>query len=235
VTLANNHALDFGYDALIDTLDYLDRAGISHVGAGGDINAARQSAFLTTGGLSIEVIGFSDHPTDFAATSDRPGIAHADIRNESPTWVLDAARSSGGDALLVTAHWGPNMTTEPMPYVEAAAEDLVANGATLVAGHSAHVFHGVRSPVVFDLGDFIDDYATDPVLRNDLGLLWFVTFDRARPVRLEAVPLKLDYCNTVLARDEDAVWIEHRFRESCAAMGTEVSGESGRLRIELEN
>jgi poly-gamma-glutamate capsule biosynthesis protein CapA/YwtB (metallophosphatase superfamily) len=235
VTLANNHALDFGYDALIDTLDCLNRAGISHVGAGEDIISARRSQVLTTKGFSIEVIGFSDHPADFAATSDRPGIAHADLRNAGPDWVLDTARTGGGDALFVTAHWGPNMTSEPLPYVEAAAEALVANGATLVAGHSAHVFHGVRGPVLFDLGDFIDDYATDPILRNDLGLLWFVTFDRSRPTRLEAVPLKLDYCNTVLARDEDAAWIEHRFRESCAAMGTEVFGGSGRLKVVLEN
>jgi poly-gamma-glutamate capsule biosynthesis protein CapA/YwtB (metallophosphatase superfamily) len=233
VTLANNHALDFGYDALIDTLDYLDRAGISHVGAGEDITAARRSEVLSRNGFSIEVFGLSDHPADFAATIDRPGIAHADLRAGTPDWVLGAARKSGGDPLLVTAHWGPNMTSEPMPYVRVAGEDLVANGATLVAGHSAHVFHGVRSPVLFDLGDFIDDYATDPILRNDLGLLWFVTFDRSRPTQLEAVPLKLDYCNTVLARDEDAAWIEHRFRESCAAMGTEVSGGSGRLRVEL--
>ena len=46
-----------------------------------------------------------------------------------------------------------------------------AAGATLVAGHSAHVFHGVADRVIYDLGDFIDDYATDPALRNDLGLL----------------------------------------------------------------
>jgi poly-gamma-glutamate capsule biosynthesis protein CapA/YwtB (metallophosphatase superfamily) len=233
VTLANNHALDFGYDALIDTLDYLDRAGISHVGAGEDINAARRPEVLSTDGFSIAVVGLSDHPADFVATSDRPGIAFVDLRADKPDWVLEKLRESGGDVVLVTAHWGPNMTSEPLPYVKVAAEDLVANGATFVVGHSAHVFHGVRSPVLFDLGDFVDDYATDPILRNDLGLLWFVTFDRSRPIRLEAVPLKLDYCNTVLARDEDAVWIESRFRESCAAMGTEVSSETGRLLVEL--
>jgi poly-gamma-glutamate synthesis protein (capsule biosynthesis protein) len=125
------------------------------------------------------------------------------------------------------------MTSEPMPYVKVAAEDLIANGATLVTGHSAHVFHGVEGPVLFDLGDFIDDYATDPILRNDLGLLWLVSFEESRPSQVEAIPLKLDYCQTSLARDEEATWIEHRFRERCAAMGTEVSRDSGRLRIEL--
>jgi len=46
-----------------------------------------------------------------------------------------------------------------------------AAGATLVAGHSAHVFHGIADRVLYDLGDFVDDSAADPYLRNDLGLL----------------------------------------------------------------
>jgi poly-gamma-glutamate synthesis protein (capsule biosynthesis protein) len=54
--------------------------------------------------------------------------------------------------------------------VRTAAEALVAAGATLVAGHSAHIFHGVAGRVLFDLGDFLDNYAVDPELRNDLGL-----------------------------------------------------------------
>jgi poly-gamma-glutamate capsule biosynthesis protein CapA/YwtB (metallophosphatase superfamily) len=56
-----------------------------------------------------------------------------------------------------------------IPDVRRAAAALVGTGATSVAGHSAHVFHGVRRPIIFDLGDFLDDYATDPMLRNDLG------------------------------------------------------------------
>ena len=79
-----------------------------------------------------------------------------------------------------------------------------AAGATLVAGHSAHVFHGVADRVLYDLGDFVNDYAIDPVLRNDLGLLFLVTFDGPRPVHLEAVPLVLDDCHTRLAGTAEA-------------------------------
>src|SRR5207247_7845928 len=132
-------------------------------------------------------------------------------------------------AVLVTPHWGPNMTPQPLPHVRRAAGELVAAGATLVAGHSAHVFHGVEGSVLFDLGDFLDDYAVDPVLRNDLGLLFLVTLDRDGPVRLEAVPLRLDFCFTRPAEGEDAAWIRRRFREACLAMGTDVLEENGRL------
>src|ERR1700738_1192361 len=46
VTLANNHALDFGPDALADTRDHLARAGIAAVGAGPDRKRARAPALL---------------------------------------------------------------------------------------------------------------------------------------------------------------------------------------------
>ena len=50
-------------------------------------------------------------------------------------------------------------------------------------------------------------------------------------VRLEAVPLALDYCRTRLAQDEDAAWVRRRFQEACKSLGTEVTADDGRLRI----
>jgi poly-gamma-glutamate synthesis protein (capsule biosynthesis protein) len=127
------------------------------------------------------------------------------------------------------------MVPSPLRYVERAAAALRAAGATLVAGHSAHVFHGVADGVVYDLGDFIDDYATDPSLRNDLGLLFLVTFDdRGQPTLLEAVPLALDYCHTRLAEPEEARWIADRFRAACADLGTEVTERGGRLVVDWQ-
>ena len=121
------------------------------------------------------------------------------------------------------------MTAEPVPRVRGAAAELLATGATLVAGHSAHVFRGVERNVLYDLGDFLDDYAVEPVLRNDLGLLFLVELDERGPIRLEAIPLELRYCHTRLARDAEAAWIRRRFEEACRGLGTEVTEESGRL------
>jgi hypothetical protein len=233
VSLANNHALDFGEQALRDTFEYLDRVGISWVGAGVDVERAREPAVLAAGGYRLGVIGLTDHAEDFAADADRPGVALADLRHDVPAWVLDAIRSAAAvtDGVLVSPHWGPNMTPVPVPHVLRSAPTLLAAGATLVAGHSAHVFQGVQARVLFDLGDFIDDYAVDPVLRNDLGLLWLVTIDEQGLVRLEVVPLFLDFGFTRLAEEEDAAWVRKRFRDACAAMGTEVSEVDGRLVI----
>jgi poly-gamma-glutamate capsule biosynthesis protein CapA/YwtB (metallophosphatase superfamily) len=229
VTLANNHALDFGYDALTDTFDYLESAGIRFVGAGVDLDAARAPVVLDADGFRLTVVAFTDHPADFAATPDRAGVALADLRRGEADWLLDTVSKAPGDAVLVTPHWGPNMTSEPSPRIRAAAASFIDAGATLVAGHSAHVFHGVEGRVVYDLGDFIDDYAVDPVLRNDLGLVAIVTLDERGPVELEVLPLKLDYCYTRPADGTDADWIRRRFQAAGEALGTAVTVRDGRL------
>jgi poly-gamma-glutamate synthesis protein (capsule biosynthesis protein) len=231
VTLANNHALDYGYDALADTLEHLATAGIAAVGAGGDLERARRPVTLAAGGLRVEVLGVTDHPSDFAAGPDRPGVAFADLARQVPDWLLDTVRAADADVTLVTPHWGPNMTSGPVGHVRRAAAALVEAGATLVAGHSAHVPHGVAGPVLYDLGDFLDDYRVDPRLRNDLGLLFLVTLDGRGPVGLEALPLKLDFCHTRLATGEDAAWMRRRFRSACAALGTPVEEDGQRLVI----
>jgi len=231
VTLANNHALDFGPVALLDTFDHLRSAGIKWVGAGRNRAEARAPQLLEANGLRLAVLGCSDHPPEYAAGPASPGIAYSDFRG-GLDWLPAAIAELDADVVLVTPHWGPNMTPEPLPYVRRSADTLRSLGATLVAGHSAHVFHGVRPGVLYDLGDFIDDYAVDRVLRNDLGLLFLVTLDREGPVRLEAVPLKLELAHTRLAEGEEAAWIRNRFRAACAALGTQVAEEQGRLVVE---
>jgi poly-gamma-glutamate synthesis protein (capsule biosynthesis protein) len=231
VTLANNHALDFGEQALLDTVDRLRAAGIATVGAGGDVEAARAPVELEVNGFRLGVFGLTDHPSDYAASPSRAGVAYDDLHRGIPDWLVDGIGSFGVDAVLVTPHWGPNMTSTPVPHVRAAADDLVGAGATLVAGHSAHVFHGVNGPILYDLGDFLDDYATDPLLRNDLGLVFFVILDRAAPPRVEAVPIKVGYCATDLAEGEEARWIAERLRAACRRFAADVRENRGWLEV----
>jgi poly-gamma-glutamate synthesis protein (capsule biosynthesis protein) len=229
VTLANNHALDFGPDALLDTLEHLRRAGIAFVGAGPDEDDARAPAELEAAGERLRVVAFGDHPAEYAAAPGRAGIAFVDpSRRELPDW-LEAAIGADQDPVLVCPHWGPNMVHSPVPHVRRAARALLQARPTLVAGHSAHVFHGVAGRVLFDLGDFVDDYRVDPVLRNDLGLLWFVELDGGELASVEAVPLKLDYCHTRIAEADDAEWIRRRFVAACEALGTHALERGGRL------
>jgi poly-gamma-glutamate synthesis protein (capsule biosynthesis protein) len=228
VTLANNHALDYGADALLDTVAHLERAGVAAVGAGADEALAREPRVISCAELRLRLVAFSDHPDAYAAGAESPGIALAHLDRGLPDWIREAVRPGpDADVVLVMPHWGPNMIVEPLRRVRDAADALVSAGATLIAGHSAHVFQGVAQRVLFDLGDFLDDYAVDPGLRNDLGLLWLVELDVHGPPRIRAVPLALDYCFTRPASPAEAEEIVRRLRARCKAFGTEIETSDG--------
>lgn len=237
VGLANNHALDYEAPALLDTLDLLDDAGIAPAGAGRTPAEARRGAVVEAAGARIGMFAVSDHPEEFAAGPGATGIAYADLWRGIPDWAAEELGRLRAECDLVVAfpHWGPNMTAEPAPWQRHVAGELVAAGADLVAGHSAHVFHGVgwsdRGPLLFDLGDALDDYAVDEGLRNDLGVLaiW-------RPCdpgsELELVGLALDYCHTRLATGEDTDWIAARLDRACQPLGTRAERlEEQRFRL----
>jgi poly-gamma-glutamate capsule biosynthesis protein CapA/YwtB (metallophosphatase superfamily) len=229
VSLANNHALDFGRSALEDTLAHLRAAGIASVGAGADLDEAREPCRLTVAGQRVAVVAATDHPADFAAARTRAGVAHADLRAGVPDWL----RAAAADASVCLMHWGPNMTDAPVPAVRRAATELRRAGTGLIAGSSAHVPHGAADGVLYDMGDFLDDYAVDPHLRNDLGLLFLVTLVDGIPTEGEAVPLVLDFCHTRLAEGSAARIVADRFAAACAALGGEAELIGGRVRFAL--
>jgi poly-gamma-glutamate capsule biosynthesis protein CapA/YwtB (metallophosphatase superfamily) len=236
VTLANNHALDFGPDALKDTLRHLAGAGIRTVGAGRNLKEARAPAVFEANGMTVAMVGVTDHPKDFAATQDTPGVAYADLSGGVPSWLTTMIEELAEryDVVVVTPHWGPNMTTEPPQYIRRAAKTLLAAGATLIAGHSAHVFHGVEGPIVYDLGDLIDDYARDGRLRNDLGLAVVAKIEN-RTVSVTASPIHLRYCHTTTAEAENRTWIKSRLKTACTEFATEVEDENQALRLRTQH
>jgi poly-gamma-glutamate capsule biosynthesis protein CapA/YwtB (metallophosphatase superfamily) len=233
-SVANNHTLDFGADALSDTLLHLRAGDVPPVGAGLDTGSAQRGAIVQAGTARLGVLAVSDHPAEFASGPASPGIAHAELSRGLPDWIdTELARlRSEADYVLAFPHWGPNMTPRPAPWQRRRAKELLGAGADAVAGHSAHVFHGVeltpQGPLLYDLGDALDDYAIVPALRNDLGVLalW-------RPgAELELVGLHLDFCRTELAAGKHADWIAERLEHACAEFGTSVRRiDEGRFAI----
>lgn len=80
VTLANNHALDYDMPGLDDTLETLDEAGIPYTGAGRNLVEARQPVILEHESMRIGIIGVTDHPLEFDAKADRPGVCYVDLQ-----------------------------------------------------------------------------------------------------------------------------------------------------------
>ena len=177
VTLANNHALDYGPVALRDTLARLREAGVAAVGAGLDVAAARTPVVLSAdGGVRVRVVAVTDHPSSFAAGVDRPGVAYADLARGLPDWLGRAASPDAARTSCWSRRTG-GRTCAPRRFRTCGARPPRSRrpARRVVAGHSAHVPQGARGRTLFDLGDFVDDYAVDRALRNDLGLLWLLT------------------------------------------------------------
>jgi hypothetical protein len=76
VTVANNHALDFGARGLLDTLKVVKESGTIAVGGGHSLAEASQPAIVEKEGFRFAILGFSSSlPTGYAAGTNRPGIA----------------------------------------------------------------------------------------------------------------------------------------------------------------
>ncbi len=229
VGLANNHALDYEESALGETLEVLEHAGIAAAGAGRG-SAARRPAVVDAGGGRVGLVAIADHPAEYAAWDGHLGIAYVDLRRELPAWLSETLTDlrASCDAVIAFPHWGPNMAPEPQPWQRPRAAEMQAAGAQLVAGHSAHIFHGAAwgtsGPILTDLGDALDDYRVDADLRNDLGLLAIWRPGNAA-AELELVGLRLQLAFTDVARGSDADWIAERLLHASAPLQIERVAE----------
>jgi poly-gamma-glutamate capsule biosynthesis protein CapA/YwtB (metallophosphatase superfamily) len=234
VTLANNHSLDYGPEALLDTLDRLDSARIFQAGSGASIEAACAPAIVESSGMKVGVVAFTDNFPEYGAGSDSPGTFYLPIDHGSLpklSALIEQTRQIGADIVVVSAHWGPNMRRHPPQHFQEFARATIDAGADVWFGHSAHIFQGVefyrQKPIIYDAGDFLDDYRVDPVERNNLSLAWWIEFNDS--IELAAHPVKLSFAQTNMAVDHDFDWIVGKLGELCGQMGTRVLQEGQRL------
>jgi poly-gamma-glutamate synthesis protein (capsule biosynthesis protein) len=241
-SIANNHILDFGPDGLLDTIHPLDAAGIAHAGAGRDEHAARAPAVVTTlNGVRIGVVAFADYPASWAATADSPGLNFMPVSVKPAalariTEAIAEARSLA-DLVIFSMHWGPNMRSHPTPEFRDFAHSVIGAGADLFWGHSAHVVQGIElyqgRPILYDTGDFVDDYAVDAALRNDLSALFLLEVAPPHIERIQLVPVRIGHMQVNLATGEHRQWIANRLGKLCREMGTEVTDRGGRPTIDV--
>ncbi|EEG07073.1 CapA family protein [Pseudogulbenkiania ferrooxidans] len=237
VALANNHVFDYNEAGLLDTLQYLDRAGIAHAGAGHDLAEACQPALVDAGGCRVALIAITDNEPPFAATSERPGTRYLPIDPASLPALqqqVRAARGAGAALVVLSCHWGPNMVERPPAHFCAFARAAVDLGVDLFHGHSAHLCQGVEihhgKPILYDTGDFLDDYAVDPWWRNDWSFLFLVTFEHGRLTRLELVPALLTLARVQCAPEPERSALCRRMRALSAEFGTDLIEAGERLR-----
>ncbi|BCS55567.1 CapA family protein [Geobacter sp. SVR] len=156
VTLSNNHSMDFGAEALLETMQHLGKAGMDWIGAGKNLSEARTAVIYTVHGKRIAFLGYSlTQPAEFFAGPQRPGTAPGLER----FYAADIARvRNQADFVIVTFHWGTEGSPRARPHQRAAAHRAIDAGADAVIGHHPHVLQGIeryRKGIIFySLGNF---------------------------------------------------------------------------------
>lgn len=173
VSVAHNHSLDWGAEALLDTIALLDRVGIARAGGGRDIGEARRPAVVERKGRRLAFLAYASAlPSGFEATAGRPGIAplrahtyfqplparlaefpgfppvvytKADQADLAAMQQDVAAAAEGGVAVFVSVHWGLPFQEQVLDYMVEFAHAAIDAGAAGVIGHHAHVLQAIEA------------------------------------------------------------------------------------------
>ncbi|MSR21876.1 MAG: CapA family protein [Gemmatimonadetes bacterium] len=155
LSLANNHIMDYGAQGLVDTLEVLDRAGLSYAGAGTTLDRARAPHYRSVTGIETAILCAAD-PRFQAATASTPGTcpARPGLLAESVTEARRRARF-----VAVAIHMGMEHSTTPSTRQIDLAEECLDAGARFVAFHHAHRIGGYstsgRGIVLWGTGNYV--------------------------------------------------------------------------------
>lgn len=204
VSLANNHAYDYGETAFLDTMETLENAGITYVGAGRNLQEARRPVYYIINNMKIAIVAATqieklDHPDTKGATDSSAGVFRCWNGDNLLETVKEAKANS--DFVIVYLHWG-NENETPIDWAqEKQAPEVVEAGADLVIGAHPHclqkidVIQGV--PVMYSLGNFWFNSKT-----IDTGMIK-ITLDESGLQSYQFIPCIQTGSQTMLLQGEE--------------------------------
>lgn len=207
-SLANNHALDFQIDALLDTFTTLDEAGIPYVGAGETKERAEEAIFVEAGGRTVGVLS--------ASRVIPVGAWNIENRQPGLFCTYDSTRlverikeiEEQCDYVVVFVHWGIERNALPEEYQHNLAKQYIDAGADLVVGNHSHVPQGIEYyngvPIVYCLGNFI--FNPDMIDTYALKVIW----DTEGKTSLQVIPVDTkNYYTSELADTEAQAFYDY--------------------------
>ena len=206
---ANNHALDWSYAGMEETIETLHAAGIHTAGTGPNLNAAQEPALMDLpGGQRLKIYSVCTRGSGirrlWAATGEKAGVH--ELFNLSPKRIAPLTDRIGkdkqpGDIIVVSIHWGHYWNQHIIKDHRAFAHQMIDAGADVIHGHSSHRIKGIEvyrnRPILYGCGNLLDDYEglKDSYLKmhGELALMYFVTLEAHTGTlrKLEMKPMQI--------------------------------------------
>ncbi|MEM5811844.1 MAG: CapA family protein [Candidatus Aenigmatarchaeota archaeon] len=240
VSLANNHSLDFGYEAMFEMVEILKKNNIFYAGVGENLASASKPAILEINNIKIGFLAFTDNEPFWSAEKDKPGIFYVEIKEngKNMNYLLEKIKDTKKevDYLIISAHWGPNWGYEPLKEHIYFAHKFIDYGADLIFGHSPHIFRGIEiyknKFILYSTGDFVDDYAVDEIERNDESFIF--VWDTEKNI-FELYPTMIENFQARLAKDKEKEIIMAKMIRLCQKLKTKIKKEKDRLIINIKD
>jgi poly-gamma-glutamate capsule biosynthesis protein CapA/YwtB (metallophosphatase superfamily) len=226
VTMANNHAADYGAVGVRDSLAAIGTSPIPVIGFGADSAAAYRPYVADVRGTKIALIAASQiHDRTMAAWKagpGKPGIASA-LDTAALVGAVRQARQQGAQAVIVYVHWGTEGSACPNSEQKALAARLAGEGVTAVVGTHAHQLLGAGTIggtyVAYGYGNFL--WHLDNAYSNDTGVDTItiragkVVAERFTPAFIDARGVPMPATGTAAAR------IQQKWQHpaSCVGLG----------------
>jgi poly-gamma-glutamate capsule biosynthesis protein CapA/YwtB (metallophosphatase superfamily) len=159
LSLANNHTLDYGWQGLSDTMDYLDDAKLQHAGSGNDDKEAFTPAYIESKGMTVGFVSVTRVVPEMSWKADRlhPGVAEAYSPDRATAAIKEAKQNS--NIVVVMVHWGEERNDNPVAHQTDLAHRFIDAGADLVIGSHPHVLQGFETYkgkwIAYSLGNFV--------------------------------------------------------------------------------
>ena len=226
VSLANNHAYDYGEQALVDSFDALKNAGVIYGGAGRNIEEASHPIYyFTENGMKIAIICATQierlsNPDTKEATETSPGV----FRCLDDSLLLDRIREARAKNayVVVFIHWGTESTTEIDYLQRDQAVEIADAGANLIIGSHPHVLQPIDYvkgvPVVYSLGNYIFTSKTQDTCMVK------ATFSNDGNVNLQFIPGIQQGCTVFAASGEEKTRIMDSMRSMSPGINMDEKG-----------
>ena len=194
LNLANNHSIDQGRDALIDTHRNIKLAGMIPFGAGQNQQQASQPLVLATHPRPVYILASLRLPLEnFAYLPHKPCVSHESL-DTLVTRIKRLRLAEPNAYIVVSLHWGTEHQLTPSAQQRQQARLLVGAGANLLVCHHTHTLQTIEqyktSTIYYSIGNFIFDQ-TKPLNTRACVVKLVVTPNDAR---VETIPIEINNC-----------------------------------------